>query len=144
MNSHIPQKTTSGETLPLFAIPQVDGARVEGSGVKSSRVTSSQIKSSPIESRRINAGGVGQSPVRRTRLARELPATDHHMHVAWQLSRALKAAKTGRKSAREFGLGANKLNARQRHKVGNAICEHLLASLRQQVVSEQSIPLPIQ
>ncbi len=129
MNGHIPQKTTSGETLCLFAVPRVDG-----SGVKSSRV-----KSSPIQSRRTNAGGVVQSPVRRTRRAQESPATDHHMHVAWQLSRALKAAKTGRRSAREFGLGTNKLNAQQRHKVGNAICEHLLASLRQQVVSERAI-----
>ena len=108
MSSHIPQKSISGETLPLFALGQSIGGQSAGR----------------------------QLGIRRTQLARELASADRHMHVAWQLSKALKAVKTGRKSAQEAGLGAAKLNARQRHQVGNAICEHLLASLRQQVVSE--------
>ena len=58
---------------------------------------------------------------------------DLHMQAAWHLSKALKAGKTTRKA----GSRAGKLSSTQRRKVGNAICEHLLASLREQVVSEQ-------
>ena len=58
---------------------------------------------------------------------------DLHMQAAWQLSKALKAGKT----TRQAGSRAGKLSSTQRRKVGNAICEHLLASLREQVVSEQ-------
>ena len=58
------------------------------------------------------------------------------MRAAWQLSKALKAAKTGRKRGRTMA----KLTPVQRHQVGNAICEHLLASLRAQMRSEQDEP----
>jgi hypothetical protein len=58
---------------------------------------------------------------------------DLHMQAAWQLSKALKAGKT----TRQTGHKAGRLSSTQRRKVGNAICEHLLASLREQVVSEE-------
>ena len=57
---------------------------------------------------------------------------DRHMHVAWHLSNALKAGKAGR---RPDGTKSN-LTATQKRQVGNAICEHLLASLREQVSAE--------
>ena len=57
------------------------------------------------------------------------------MHVAWQLSNALEAVKKGRKAGRKLA----KLTPAQRHQVGNAICGHLLASLRQQVESEDEV-----
>ncbi len=56
------------------------------------------------------------------------------MHVAWQLAYALKAGKAGR---RPNGKPA-KLSAKKKRQVGNAICEHLLASLREQVSAERS------
>jgi hypothetical protein len=59
---------------------------------------------------------------------------DRHMHVAWQLAYALKAGKAGR---RPNGKPA-KLSAKKKRQVGNAICEHLLASLREQVSAERS------
>jgi len=63
----------------------------------------------------------------------ESAAEDVHMRTAWQLARALKANKVQRQAGRK----PPKLSSVQRHKVGNAICEHLLASLREQVVSEE-------
>ena len=59
---------------------------------------------------------------------------DRHMHVAWHLSNALKAGKAGRRSD---GSKA-KLTATQKRQLGNAICEHLLASLREQVSAENT------
>lgn len=61
---------------------------------------------------------------------------DRHMRVAWHLSNALKAGKAGRRSD---GSKA-KLTATQKRQVGNAICEHLLASLREQVTAENASP----
>jgi len=96
-----------GETLPLFEIPQTQ---------KRSRQQPSRLQIGPSKGK-----GKGKGK-----------GKDRHMHVAWQLSKALKAVKTGRKTGREMA----KLTANQRHQVGNAICEHLLASLRQQMHSE--------
>jgi hypothetical protein len=63
---------------------------------------------------------------------RQQKGGDRHMRVAWHLSNALKAGKAGRRSD---GSKA-KLTATQKRQVGNAICEHLLASLREQVSAE--------
>ena len=98
-----------GETLPLFELPQAQ---------KRSRQQASRLQIGPSKVR-----DKGRDKVR---------GKDRHMHVAWQLSKALKAVKTGRKTGRDMA----RLTANQRHQVGNAICEHLLASLRQQVHSE--------
>ncbi len=51
------------------------------------------------------------------------------MQVAFQLAHTLKGR--GR-HAKTYA----KLSAEQKHQVGNAICEHLLASLRRQVAEE--------
>jgi len=67
---------------------------------------------------------------RRTRLSNG--PQDRHMRAAWRLSKELKAAKSGHKAGRKLA----KLSPGQRHLVGTAICEHLLASLRQQVESD--------
>ena len=117
-----------GETLPLFELPQIQ---------KRSRQQPSRLQigpgpgkgKAPDGGRSVNPGAKRLATVRHPRAVAD---GDRHMHVAWQLSKALKAVKTGRKTGREMA----KLTANQRHQVGNAICEHLLASLRQQVHSE--------
>ena len=70
---------------------------------------------------------------KRNGLEPQASCDDLHMQAAWQLSKALKASR----ATRQAGRTAAKLSSTQRRKVGNAICEHLLASLREQVVSEQ-------
>ena len=111
------QETSVGETLPLF-----EG----GSG---QRIAAGRAPT---------VGRNASLPVRKLsgeyRKTKAVLDDDRHMHVAWQLSKALKAVKTGRKTGRDMA----RLTANQRHQVGNAICEHLLASLRQQVHSEQA------
>ena len=67
-------------------------------------------------------------------LIEDAPTIDRHMQVAWQLSKALKASKSGRWSGKKVA----RLSPVQKHKVGNAICEHLLASLREQVDAENA------
>ena len=115
-----------GETLPLFELPQIQ----RGSRQQPSRLQIGPSKGkAPDGGRSVNPGGKRLGTVRNPRAVAD---SDRHMHVAWQLSKALKAVKTGRKTGREMA----KLTANQRHQVGNAICEHLLASLRQQVHSE--------
>lgn len=114
-----------GETLPLFELSQIQ-----------KRASHQQRPRQVVSTGRApNAGRNVNSVGKRANTARNgviVPDHDRHMHVAWQLSKALKAVKTGRKSGREMA----KLTPNQRHQVGNAICEHLLASLRQQVHSE--------
>jgi hypothetical protein len=117
------QETIVGETLPLFELP-LSGQRIA-------------TGKAPNSVRSINLSDRTRSGVHKNaRLPTSQGAADddRHMHVAWQLSQALKAVKTGRKAGRDMA----KLTANQRHQVGNAICEHLLASLRQQVHSESS------
>ena len=109
MNGHCGHHTEVGETLPLFE----------------------NVGNNAVPSK---AEG-GQLP-RRNAPKADSNSHDRHMQAAWQLSKALKAAKNGRKAGRDV----NKLTPVQKHQVGNAICEHLLASLRAQVKSEQSQP----
>ncbi len=58
------------------------------------------------------------------------------MAIAWRLSRAMKGVATGHRHARKL----RRLTPGQRHRVGNVICGHLLASLRAQVDAESSEP----
>ena len=104
-----------GETLPLFA------------GVEETTVEPKQAPQSSI--------GSGSDASRQGNPTSILAMQDRHMQAAWQLSKALKAAKNGHKSGRKIA----KLTPGQRHQVGNAICEHLLASLRQQVDAEKNL-----
>ena len=103
-----------GETLPLF----------ESAGFAESEFGDPR----PQSLKKQSAMGCGQA----SHLARQQRGDDRHMHVAWHLSNALKAGKAGR---RADGSKA-KLTATQKRQVGNAICEHLLASLREQVTAE--------
>ncbi len=65
---------------------------------------------------------------------------DEHMEVALRLAKALKAAKRGHKSPRDpVTAKIARLTPSQRKRVGTSICEHLLASLRQQVRTEQEL-----
>ena len=78
------------------------------------------------------------------RLADEQIADEHiadeHMEVALRLAKALKAAKRGHKSPRDpVTAKIARLTPSQRKRVGTSICEHLLASLRQQVRTEQEL-----
>ncbi len=58
------------------------------------------------------------------------------MAIAWRLSQAMKGVATGHHNARNL----RRLTPGQRHRVGNVICGHLLASLRAQVEAESSKP----
>jgi hypothetical protein len=122
------QETIVGETLPLFELP-LSGQRI-ATGKAPNSVRSINL------SDRTRSGVHNNARLPTSQGVATLGASDGdcHMHVAWQLSQALKAVKTGRKAGRDMA----KLTANQRHQVGNAICEHLLASLRQQVHSESS------
>ncbi len=65
--------------------------------------------------------------------------TDLHMEAAFQLASALKAAKHRRRAMRGHAEAeVVRLTARQRKRAGTSICEHLLASLAQQVCAEQN------
>ena len=76
---------------------------------------------------------VSEAQVKQAQVKQAQVVEDRHMQAAWQLSKALKAAKNGHKAGRRVA----RLTPGQRHQVGNAICEHLLASLRQQVDAEK-------
>ena len=108
MNGPARQTIAAGETLPLFA----------NSGEESLSATPA-VELPPTSERPARVPNSGN--------------TDRHMQAAWQLSKALKAAKSGHKSGRKIA----RMTPNQRHQVGNAICEHLLASLRQQVQQER-------
>jgi|GEM_PF-3460629 len=103
-----------GETLPLF----------ESAGFAESEFGDPRPQSLKGQAA---TGFVQASPSIRQQIS-----GDRHMHVAWHLSNALKAGKVGR---RADGSKA-KLTATQKRQVGNAICEHLLASLREQMTAE--------
>lgn len=114
MNSPSAHHTDIGETLPLF-----EGTLDEASTPK------------------LQAGSAATGQLAGRNRAQALSGgQDRHMRAAWQLSKALKAAKNGRKAGRNI----SKLTPGQKHQVGNAICEHLLASLRAQVQSEKLDP----
>ncbi len=112
-----------GETLPLFD---------HGEQLSATSNTHSAAENTEAKQPKLNLlhqkqhGAVAVVPTS--------AQTDRHMQAAWQLAKALKAAKTGKKSGRKIA----KLTPGQRHQVGNAICEHLLASLRQQVDAERN------
>jgi len=101
-----------GETLPLF----------ESAGFAGSEV------GQPLQQ---TPNGLAQANLHR-RAGQRSTHGDRHMHVAWHLSNALKAGKAGSRS----GGTKARLTATQKRQVGNAICEHLLASLREQVSAE--------
>ncbi len=132
-----------GETLPLFgelrpvvpstptngnvertserpvSIRRKSGGQAAGRSHTKTGVTAGSSKAGYTPS-----GGVSDICVPRVRIN-----GDRNMQVAFQLSQTLKG--TGRHS-KVYA----KLSDDQRHQVGNAICEHLLASLRQQVAAE--------
>lgn len=106
-----------GETLPLF----------ESAGFAGSEF------GQPLPQTLKGQTRLGQTAIGLTQTSLERRG-DRHMHVAWHLSNALKAGKAGRRSD---GSKA-KLTATQKRQLGNAICEHLLASLREQVSAENT------
>ena len=120
-----------GETLPLFELPQMKKRTRQQSSHQLVASGRAPFSGHSVSGHSVKPGGKRSGRVRNPRAVSD---GDRHMHVAWQLSKALKAVKTGRKTGREMA----KLTANQRHQVGNAICEHLLASLRQQVHSEST------
>ena len=62
------------------------------------------------------------------------------MQAALRLAKALQAAQRGRKSTRDPVMAEiARLSPSQRKRVGTSICEHLLASLREQVRMEQQL-----
>ena len=119
-----------GETLPLFESAGFAGSEfgqplpqsLREQSLREQSLREQSLREQPLQ---------GQVPIGLVQGSREQRG-DRHMHVAWHLSNALKAGKAGR---RPDGSKA-KLTASQKRQVGNAICEHLLASLREQVSAE--------
>jgi hypothetical protein len=116
-----------GETLPLF-----ESAGFAGSEFGQPLPQTLKGQSRPGQSRQDQSLN-GQTAIGLAQTSPERRG-DRHMHVAWHLSNALKAGKAGRRSD---GSKA-KLTAMQKRQLGNAICEHLLASLREQVSAENT------
>jgi hypothetical protein len=143
-----------GETLPLFKDQLKDQLKdqskdqskdrpsilqshsTQSTTTKNTTTKNTTTKSTTTKNRTTRtkvSSSVSNRRLVRTPKIPEAFARDQHMQQAWQLSQALKAAKAGRKTGHDLA----KLSRAQRRKVGTSICEHLLASLRAQVQTEQ-------
>ena len=148
------QKSSSNKNSFCKASSHGSGTQagsVAGSGVRERKVRQRKAPESKApESQRRDSGdsrwvaqtlplftdGAWEQSVSRRQSMTE---TDLHMEAAFQLASALKAAKHRRRAMRGHAEAeVVRLTARQRKRAGTSICEHLLASLAQQVCAEQN------